>query len=646
MKFKAITIENFLAITEGTVRLADRGLVLIQGVNKADTSALSNGAGKSSIADALCWCLYGTTARGESGDAVINELAGKNTKVEVMVEDSGMTYIIARHRKHKTGKNSLTVVQNDGMRVTPLTKGTDALTQKVVEQIIGASLEVFTGAVYAGQEKMPDLPAMTDKMLKTVIEEAAGLTLLEAAHVKAREKLSAAKVRLQGTEAAVVNADVVVRNAIDMLRLVNAQRAEWKDHHDAQIRALHEEKTSVANQIQREREALTAMKPQDLIAQRDQITREFAAIKPLQDSCDMQAAVVNKMALDASTKGQLLNQSAHAVQAAESEMLRVPPSASGAPCPSCGTPMNAHSTEKIKQHAEERQVQALKAHTEALRAHAEAAKRLEAEREALTSLQALVPDASDLNRRNEALNQLLMEVNQRATLIKSLSEVGARLEMRIQALIAETLPASLDPTPRKVALQTAEDALAVAEQDRFAAQMDLEVLNEVVVIFGPQGVRSKILDDVTPFLNAQTARYLSALSDGNLTANWSTVTADAKGNLKDKFTIDVSNSVGGKSFKAISGGEKRKVRLATMLALQDLVATRALKPIELFIGDEIDDALDAAGLERLMTVLTEKAKDRGSVFVISHNELKDFISEVVVVEKSKAGITTLTESVV
>lgn len=53
--------------------------------------------------------------------------------------------------------------------------------------IVGCSADVFTSAVYAGQERMPDLPSMTDKTLKMLIEEAAGIEVLEAAHAIARK---------------------------------------------------------------------------------------------------------------------------------------------------------------------------------------------------------------------------------------------------------------------------------------------------------------------------------------------------------------------------------------------------------------------------------------------------------------------------
>jgi DNA repair exonuclease SbcCD ATPase subunit len=71
------------------------------------------------------------------------------------------------------------------------------------------------------------------------------------------------------------------------------------------------------------------------------------------------------------------------------------------------------------------------------------------------------------------------------------------------------------------------------------------------------------------------------------------------------------------------------------MALQDMVASRATKPINIFVADEVDHALDESGLERLMTVLNDKAKERGTVLVISHNSLSDWIDNVITVTKEK-----------
>src|SRR5690606_21918673 len=105
---------------------------------------------------------------------------------------------------------------------------TDRLTQQVVEKIVGASRDVFRAAVYAGQEQMPDLPAMTDKNLKILIEEAAGVTLLE----EAKKEFEAAQKRAQ---AAASERDAFDATMTDP-SAISAQRAALQ----AKIDALNE----------------------------------------------------------------------------------------------------------------------------------------------------------------------------------------------------------------------------------------------------------------------------------------------------------------------------------------------------------------------------------------------------------------------
>jgi DNA repair exonuclease SbcCD ATPase subunit len=64
------------------------------------------------------------------------------------------------------------------------------------------------------------------------------------------------------------------------------------------------------------------------------------------------------------------------------------------------------------------------------------------------------------------------------------------------------------------------------------------------------------------------------------------------------------------------------------------------------VGDEIDDALDPSGLERLMTILERKAREKGTVIVISHNELRDWIDNVTVVRKPAGKSSTVEGSLV
>ena len=245
-------------------------------------------------------------------------------------------------------------------------------------------------------------------------------------------------------------------------------------------------------------------------------------------------------------------------------------------------------------------------------------------------------------------------ITERATLVKviengdKIKAALTRAEADKKAAVEQELLRSSEKNPHERLVEDYRTALTEAVSKVAAAQTNVETTEQaakitaaVVKVFGPAGVRAQILDTVTPFLNERTGDYLSALSDGEITATWTTLTKSAAGELKEKFSLDVTHAKGGDSFIALSGGEKRKVRLATALALQDLVASRATQPIDLWIGDEVDDALDPAGLERLMTILDRKAKERGTVLVISHSDLRDWIDNVTTVRKEAQWSSTV-----
>ncbi|PZR92052.1 MAG: hypothetical protein DI537_14600 [Stutzerimonas stutzeri] len=642
MKFPELIIENFLAITEAKLNLADRGLVVIQGINHADSSADSNGAGKSSIADALCWVWFGETARGVSGDDVINRDAKKNTRVSSTVVDGHMTYTATRHRKHKTGKNTLTITAFDGFKTVDLTKGTDKLTQEVANQIIGSSLEVFQGSIYAGQEKMPDLPAMTDKFLKMLIEEAAGVTVLEAAYRKARDAHTAAvaaeaaqarlaagvtdKINRLTTEVAAYEG-MVSAWALDLARRV-------QDATDRIVAALPELKSLKASV-----DAIDILNLQTHLAA---IEGRIAAVgaentELLRLDRELTSAGLNLKTLQNRIKGEELRLQT-AAKEIDTALHKV-----GYPCTECGRPLTNAEIASAKSAADTR-FKAVEAEldkslldeTAAIDAVVKAQDARDRFAASMTDISAASAQRASLQREIDSYNALVTR--------QQVATANARnLKAQLEAVKAEANPHEPRLVTCRAELAAAKQELVVQTEtfEKLAHQTMIEA--EVVKVFGPTGVRARILDEVTPFLNDQTAKYLGTLSDGNIDATWTTLTANAKGELKEKFSIDVTNATGGSIFKALSGGEKRKVRVATALALQDLVATRATKPIDLFIGDEIDDALDPAGLERLTMILEEKARERGSVFVISHNEMRDHIKQVLQVEKLANGTTKITE---
>lgn len=643
MKFTSIKIDNFLTIGKASVRLADRGLVLIQGVNDADTSAKSNGAGKSSIADALSWALYGATARGEDGDKVVNRKAGKNCAVTVDIEDGDDVFRVTRYRKHKQGKNTLNLehIAADGT-ISELTKGTTALTQAEIVKIVGATHDVFCGAIYAGQEAMPDLPGMTDKHLKMLVEEAAGVTVLEDAYREANTRALAAKGELAG-----------------IIGTLNAERTKFSDteeriedlvdrrdrHEVDRADKIEELKTELGTAVKRAKNIKAAVDAFDKPALEQGVADCDAKIAAVRDERDEEIRLERGESQAQATVSRASANLDNAVASAKRTKKRYEEldHQVGCPCSSCARPFTAEDIAPAKTSTKTE-------YNDLVAKARERKTELEDAQKALTSAQ------SALDAHRASMTDLAQVTRERASLIDQLNQLAGRTSehqtalREVKRLKDAVEKAAADPNPYAEMIDAAEKQKAAIaakietlEEREEEATRKLRVASMTAKVFSPAGVRAHILDDVTPFLNAQTAKYLGTLSDGNITAEWSTLVPNAKGELREKFSITVTSATGGDSFKSISGGEKRKVRIATALALQDLVARRATKPIELFVGDEIDDALDSAGLERLMAILEEKARERGSVFIISHSDLKDWVSTMMIVRKGAGGVSSVEE---
>ena len=629
MKFLTLEVENFMALANAKVELDQRGLVLIQGVNAGDSSAASNGAGKSTLMNSLMWCIYGETSHGVKGDDVLSTDHEKNCRVKVTIEDEGKRYAIIRHRKHKEFKNRLIVRGEDG----DMTKGKDSLTQEFVERLIGASKEVFMASIYASQEAMPDLPGMSDKNLKTIVEEAAGVDRLTKAYAIARERANAAAARMETTKTKMDACLSLVESAQNELESAKTSSEAWERDRserldvaradlvgaevtltevEMELRSLPEQIRDTENAIGKEREKLASKEEHDakLVKVRGAITDIRASIRITEN--------IQKEAM----------QRARAFKVkAEEVNTKV-----GEPCPTCGKAYFVEDQSTVKEsfveqaRSEISQAQASATSVAKYQEHLEKALKIE------SALVASTPDASAIISRIERLTKELGTLRHREKEVVAVEALVARARSEVDRITKET-------NPFLAVIKRHEESLAANKSNYGVLKTELKNIQEQALlldkarqVYSPAGVRSHILTSVTPFLNAQTAEYLNTLSDGNIVAEWSTMESTKKGEWRDKFNISVRKIGASKTFQTLSGGEKRKVRIACSLALQDLVASRASKNIELFIGDEIADALDTAGLERLMGILEAKARERGTVMIISHKEMKSWFRETITVE--------------
>ena len=650
MKFAEVSIKNFLTIRDTKISLKDRGLQVLQGVNLTDPSANSNGSGKSSLVDAICWGIYGTTARGVKSDAVINRAAGKDCCVmlRILMEDDTQL-VIARYRKHRVGKNRVTLYREDaaGGASIEITKGTDAETQKEIERLIGCSRAIFMASIYAGQESMPDLPNMNDKALKELIEEAAGLGRMEAAYKLARERHKECMEAVHAYSRYVGAARDRCEAREETIRQLEDKALSWGEGKAERVN----EARIKCGEIEKRMGDLIA-RAKIVIKETVHIADELAEVDTKLKAMDELSSKAKQASDEKLHWSKVLFSAEHNAKVAaenlaeaQRNLAHIEAHKGDAVCESCGQHVPGTAEELLK-NAEEN-VAALSVVNSSMQERlAKCQKEYALADEADKQATAAVPDLHKLLDKSKKLNEQC--ASNRAEVELAYSAKAKFLDVRdmLSKLKAEVCPFTAMINEAKGHLTNLEAEMHIAIQNHAASVAKADVASATATLFGPTGLRAHIIDTVTPFLNERTQEYLTHLSDGSIRATWTTLTKTAAGELRENFSISVTNDRGGDSFNAISGGEKRKVRLACALALQDLVATRANNPINLFIGDEIDDAVDESGLERLMGILEEKAKAKGTVIVISHRSLSDWCDEVTTVTKKEEFVSEVEGSLV
>ena len=150
------------------------GVTLITGDNLDDNT--SEGAGKSSIFEALTWCLYGQSSRDVNLDDVIHT-GEKTCIVEVELNDGT---IIVRSRK----PNQLYIEYKGSVE-----QGKDIKeTQKLIEKLIGISHSSFMNSVYFAQNYSNKFITATQENKAKILSELQDLSIFDKASKTSADK--------------------------------------------------------------------------------------------------------------------------------------------------------------------------------------------------------------------------------------------------------------------------------------------------------------------------------------------------------------------------------------------------------------------------------------------------------------------------
>lgn len=157
MKFEKITIENFKSIGPNAVSV---------NLDFNDTTLLLgyNGAGKTTVFEAIVWCIYGVTKL--KADNVVNKTVGENAKVELEFVENGKKYIITRYRKHKVHKNNVYIFENGNN----ISLKNQADTQELIQKIVGIDSRAFMSSIVLSSETYKQFLRETNSVRLQIFE--------------------------------------------------------------------------------------------------------------------------------------------------------------------------------------------------------------------------------------------------------------------------------------------------------------------------------------------------------------------------------------------------------------------------------------------------------------------------------------------
>lgn len=150
-------------------------------------------------------------------------------------------------------------------------------------------------------------------------------------------------------------------------------------------------------------------------------------------------------------------------------------------------------------------------------------------------------------------------------------------------------------------------------------EVELEKMKLVERVLSTKGVRSYVLGKTLSGIEEVANAWLPRIASGDLRIKLSPYSEKKTGGVSDSISLEVIGVGGGHGYKGASGGERRRIDVAILLALSEIASASAGRESGTLWLDEVFDTLDEEGIECVCEVMNELAQDR-CVVIITHSE--------------------------
>jgi len=236
----------------------------------------------------------------------------------------------------------------------------------------------------------------------------------------------------------------------------------------------------------------------------------------------------------------------------------------------------------------------------------------------------LVAQAEKLSSTNDnEVSRHKVELQELEEELRSLQDQLLQLSAKFQSLKA-TEKARLNAFQ---ALGEAKDSLnieleRVSQQalDIAAISLEAKTFNNVISVLGLKGVRASVLQTALSGIELVANAWLSKIAKQSNPLNLKLLpyTERKTGGVSDAISLEITGAGAGKGYKASSGGERRRIDVALLLALAEVSRASYGQGSSTLFADEVFDSLDAEGSTAVCSAISDLAQDR-PVIIISHS---------------------------
>lgn len=599
IKFNSIRLSNFMSFNDETVKLDDLGYTLVSGRNEAvEDSALSNGSGKSSLWEGIVWALTGETIRGNKN--VVNIFGNDGAVVALDFDVDSNHFTIQRSKDHSKLKSSLTIflngtdVSGKGIRDSEailkqyLPDLTSSLLSSVI--ILGQGLpQRFSNNTPSGRKQVLEELSKSDFMIEDLKQRICSRKTVLSDSVQDIQKKALSETTKR---------DIFAKQLQEAKEKLSSYSDDNIHSFEKDVLDLQKEKEQVEDRLEKLSKIIDS-KQKDISA----LHEEFYAKKS--ESTSKVAEVTSKYS-EKLTEVTVKISSLQLKETLEKKELSRLESITDV-CPTCGQKLvgvTKPDTTSIKESIEQIREELQKLNSEKVSITNDKQKE---QQEVEASFSEVL---KEIQRKKDVLCEELEEeernnrslLSEREHVYKSLQEAEyflsaaeaerKNIEQKIKDLVSQ--------------IETTEAQLLYYNNEEEDTKNHLAVVNKMETVV-KRDFRGCLLKNVIDFINNRAKIYSEVVFGNNL------IDFKQEGN-------NISISFDNKEYESLSGGEQKKLDVIIQLAIRDMLCRLMNFSSNILVCDEIFDALDITGCQKIIDLVSTNLEDVSSVFIVTHRD--------------------------